>query len=53
MLNFLNASLQTVATGLVVYGGFVIVDAKDYLGGVILLAAGLFAYFLYEKMPSK
>ncbi|MCL5436070.1 MAG: hypothetical protein M1275_03235 [Patescibacteria group bacterium] len=50
MTNFVNASLQTIATVLILSGGDLVVKAQ-YIGGGILLVAGFLAYWLYEKYP--
>lgn len=52
ILDLVNGSLQTIATGLVVLGAMIIHDTQDYIGGAILLVCGLAAYVIYEKFPS-
>lgn len=52
MLNFANAGLQAIATALIVFGGALIYESQEYVGGGILILAGLIAYVVYEKFPS-
>lgn len=49
----LNASLQVVGTGLIVFGADVIYRGDQLANGIVLIAAGLIAYLVYEFTPSK
>lgn len=49
MNTLVNASLQTIATGLVALGAFTI--KTDLMTGTAEIALGLIAYLVYEMFP--
>lgn len=51
LITLANAGLQLLATGLIASGAMQIIDKADYIGGVLLIVAGLLSYLLYEKFP--
>lgn len=53
-MNFItlaNAGLQLLATGLIAGGAMIIYEKADYIGGAMLIIAGLISYVVYEKFP--
>jgi hypothetical protein len=48
-----NASLQVIATALIVLGGQVIFEGDRLWEGIALLVAGLVSYVIYELLPPK
>lgn len=52
LTTFANASLQTIATGSIVYGIYDL-TLHDYITGVALVIVGLALYLIYELVPVK
>ena len=52
-LDLANSGLQTIATALIVGGGYLIFESGKLVEGIALAVLGFIAYVLYEKFPSK
>ena len=53
LLTLFNASLQTISTAFIVWGGFLIAEKGETEPGIILIIAGFIAYLMYELTPQK